>query len=272
MRTLAREIDGMELPAIEKISERARRGSVSDSDRHDAVGAHAGRDDARGVDAPVSRGAHAEGDGGADGQADREADLPGELLPQQGAVRESDVRGAGRSASAARCRATLEELVTLPGVGRKTANLVMILAFQSAEEHLRRHARAPHLEPDGLGGDARAERDRAGALRGHRAALVAVPQPVSGDVGTERLPAGLPAVRRVRARRRVSAHWCRARLASRTCICERCIVLANAEGVTMRLVRLGVLIGVHGVACRRPRLGHRRTAKPLCRRGARRGR
>ena len=27
--------------------------------------------------------------------------------------------------------ATLEELVTLPGVGRKTATLVMILAFQS---------------------------------------------------------------------------------------------------------------------------------------------
>ncbi len=29
--------------------------------------------------------------------------------------------------------ATLEELVTLPGVGRKTANLVMILAFKSDE-------------------------------------------------------------------------------------------------------------------------------------------
>jgi endonuclease-3 len=28
---------------------------------------------------------------------------------------------------------TMEELVTLPGVGRKTANLVMILAFKSRE-------------------------------------------------------------------------------------------------------------------------------------------
>jgi endonuclease-3 len=30
-----------------------------------------------------------------------------------------------------RVPSTLEELITLPGVGRKTANLVMILAFQS---------------------------------------------------------------------------------------------------------------------------------------------
>jgi endonuclease-3 len=32
-----------------------------------------------------------------------------------------------------RVPSTLEELITLPGVGRKTANLVMILAFQSGE-------------------------------------------------------------------------------------------------------------------------------------------
>ena len=48
---------------------------------------------------------------------------------------------------------TLEELVTLPGVGRKTANLVMILAFKSRRAHLRGHARAPHLQPAGLGAD-----------------------------------------------------------------------------------------------------------------------
>ena len=50
-----------------------------------------------------------------------------------------------------RVPSTLEELVTLPGVGRKTANLVLILAFQSRQQHLRRHARAPHLEPAGVG-------------------------------------------------------------------------------------------------------------------------
>ena len=32
-----------------------------------------------------------------------------------------------------RVPATLEELVTLPGVGRKTANLVLILAFKSRQ-------------------------------------------------------------------------------------------------------------------------------------------
>ena len=60
---------------------------------------------------------------------------------------------------------TLEELITLPGVGRKTANLVMILAFKSNAEHLRRHSRAPHREPAGLGADAHAGRDRTGALQ-----------------------------------------------------------------------------------------------------------
>ena len=54
--------------------------------------------------------------------------------------------------------ATLEELVTLPGVGRKTANLVLILAFKSQREHLRRHPRAPHLQPAGLGADAERRR------------------------------------------------------------------------------------------------------------------
>ncbi len=46
---------------------------------------------------------------------------------------------------------TMEELLTLPGVGRKTANLVLILSFRSLQEHLRRHARAPHREPAGMG-------------------------------------------------------------------------------------------------------------------------
>ena len=100
--------------------------------------------------------------------------------------------------------ATMEELLTLPGVGRKTANLVLILAHRSAREHLRRHARPPHLEPPRLGRDADARADRAGALRGRRPQMVAAHQSVSGDVGTERVPAGLSAVRQLRARRPLS--------------------------------------------------------------------
>ena len=48
---------------------------------------------------------------------------------------------------------TLEELVMLPGVGRKTANLVLILGLQEPPQHLRRHARPSHLEPPGMGED-----------------------------------------------------------------------------------------------------------------------
>ena len=58
---------------------------------------------------------------------------PGELLPQQGRPREGHVpadREPLRRAGAAR---RWSELLTLPGVGRKTANLVLILAHRSAE-------------------------------------------------------------------------------------------------------------------------------------------
>jgi endonuclease-3 len=44
-----------------------------------------------------------------------------------------------RLAFGGRVPSTLDELVMLPGVGRKTANLVLILGFKSATQHLRRH-------------------------------------------------------------------------------------------------------------------------------------
>ena len=69
---------------------------------------------------------------------------------------------------------------------------------QEPTQHLRRHPRASNLESSWLGPDANAGGDRAGALRKHRGAVVAVHQPVSGDVGTERMPSGLPTLRRVR--------------------------------------------------------------------------
>ena len=90
-----------------------------------------------------------------------------------------------------RVPSTLEELITLPGVGRKTANLVMILAFKSQQQHLRRHPRAPHLESARLGADAHAGGDRAGALRDDSEALVAADQSVPRDVGAEHLPPGV---------------------------------------------------------------------------------
>ena len=92
---------------------------------------------------------------------------------------------------------SLDEMVTLPGVGRKTANLVMILAYRSQREHLRGHARAPHRQPLWLGEDTAAGGDGAGAVRVHRRALVALHQPVPGDVGAERVPARVPALWRL---------------------------------------------------------------------------
>ncbi len=130
MRALARAIDGLELPAVEKISESQEEDPFQVLDRHAALGANPGRDDAGGVDASLQGGADAADDGEADRQADREADLPGELLPPQGAAREGDVPDPRREIRR-QVPATMEELLTLPGVGRKTANLVLILAFKS---------------------------------------------------------------------------------------------------------------------------------------------
>ncbi len=86
---------------------------------------------------------------------------------------------------------TMEELLTLPGVGRKTANLVLILAYQSQQNicvdtHVHRIAnrlgwvrtRTPEETEQAL-------------YRDHRIAVVALHQSVSRDVGTERVPAGI---------------------------------------------------------------------------------
>lgn len=130
MRTLAREIDGMELPAIEKISESQQEdpfqvliatllsARTQDATTHAAStrlfkAARTPRTMARLTVKQIER----------------------LIYPV------SFYRNKARFVKAA-CEAlvsrfggqvpgTLEELVTLPGVGRKTATLVMILAFQS---------------------------------------------------------------------------------------------------------------------------------------------
>jgi endonuclease III len=131
MRTLAREIDGMDLPAIEKIS---------DSHREDPFRVLiATLLSARTQDATT----HA-----ASMRLFRRACTPRGLarLPLEEIQRlifpVSFYRTkAGHVKETARIIAeqyggrvpeTLEELVTLPGVGRKTATLVLIVAFRSA--------------------------------------------------------------------------------------------------------------------------------------------
>ena len=101
---------------------------------------------------------------------------------------------------------TMAELLTLPGVGRKTANLVRIVA---------------HRRPDSICVDTHVHRianrfgwvrtrmpgaDRARALRGDREEVVVAHQPLPGHVGPARLQAGLPAVSALPGARPVPAH------------------------------------------------------------------
>ena len=132
MRRLGVAITGMDLPAVEKISESQAEDPFQISDCHAALGANAGRDDACRVDAPVQRARTPRTLAKLSRGRDREADLSGQLLPQQGAAREGLLRDARRRFGG-HVPSTMEELVTLPGVGRKTANLVLILGFKSGQ-------------------------------------------------------------------------------------------------------------------------------------------
>ena len=132
MRTLAREIDGLELPAVEKISESSQEdpfqvliGTLLSARTQDATTAAASERlfaKARTPEAmsrltvkqiekliyPVSFYRH-----------------------KAGHVKETCRLLVERFNG--RVPQTMEELLTLPGVGRKTANLVLILAFKSAK-------------------------------------------------------------------------------------------------------------------------------------------
>lgn len=130
MRTLAREIDGMALPAIEKISDAHRAdpfkiliGTLLSARTQDAT-THA-------ASTRLFRAART---------AKAMAALPVEKI--EALIHPvSFYRNKARFVKATcavlldryggQVPRTLEELVTLPGVGRKTANLVMILAFAS---------------------------------------------------------------------------------------------------------------------------------------------
>ena len=130
MRTLAREIDGMELPAIEKISESQQddpfqiliatllSARTQDATTHAASTrlfrrARTPRAMARLTAAEIER-----------------LIYPVSFYRHK-AVHVKATAGSLATTYRGQVPSTLEELVTLPGVGRKTATLVMILAFQS---------------------------------------------------------------------------------------------------------------------------------------------
>jgi endonuclease III len=132
MRTLAREIDGLELPAVEKISESQTRdpfqiliSTLLSARTQDATTLAASTRLFARAQTPeaISR--------------LRVKQIEKLIYPvgfyRNKAVFVRDTAKAIVERFGGRVPSTLEEMITLPGVGRKTANLVMILAFKSDE-------------------------------------------------------------------------------------------------------------------------------------------
>jgi endonuclease-3 len=132
MRTLAREIDGLELPAVEKISESQKAdpfqiliSTLLSARTQDATTLAASTRLFARASTPTA-------------VARLRVTQIEKLIYPVGFYRNKAVfvRDAARMIVATfggRVPSTLDELITLPGVGRKTANLVMILAFKSDE-------------------------------------------------------------------------------------------------------------------------------------------
>jgi len=132
MRTLAREIDGLELPAVEKISASQKEdpfqiliSTLLSARTQDATTLAASTRLFARASTPAA-------------VARLRVQQIEKLIYPVGFYRNKAVfvRDAARMIVAkfgGRVPSTLDELITLPGVGRKTANLVMILAFKSDE-------------------------------------------------------------------------------------------------------------------------------------------
>ena len=130
MRALAREIDGLELPAVEKISESQQRdpfqiliSTLLSARTQDATTLAASTRLFAKARTPQAI-------------AKLRVKQIEKLIYPVGFYRNKAefVRDAAKmiiSKFGGRVPSTLEEMITLPGVGRKTANLVMILAFKS---------------------------------------------------------------------------------------------------------------------------------------------
>jgi len=130
MRTIAREIDGLELPAVEKVSESQKRdpfqiliSTLLSARTQDATTLAASTRLFSKASTPQAI-------------AKLRARQIEKLIYPVGFYRNKAefVRDAAKmiiEKFGGRVPSTLEEMITLPGVGRKTANLVMILAFKS---------------------------------------------------------------------------------------------------------------------------------------------
>jgi endonuclease III len=131
MRTLAREIDGLELPAVEKISESSQEdpfqvliGTLLSARTQDATTAAAS--------ARLFKAARTPGTMAALTVKQIERLIYPVSFYRHKARHVKTTCRILTDRFGSRVPGTMEELLTLPGVGRKTANLVLILAFKSA--------------------------------------------------------------------------------------------------------------------------------------------
>ena len=176
----------------------------------DAVGADQGRGDAGGVDAAVRRGGDPASLAKLTTRRIEKLIYPVSFYRNK-AVHVKETARILLADFGGVVPTTMEELLTLPGVGRKTANLTLHRRAAAARQHLRRHARASHRQPLRLGADAHARADRACPLRGGAAPLVGHDQPAPRHLGPARLPADLPVVPTLPGDRPVPANRGRAR-------------------------------------------------------------
>ena len=110
--------------------ERARaRQSVHAAGGGGAVGAGDRRRRQQGDAGAVRARRHAGEDGRAGRGQGARADQDHRPVPHQGEERRRAVADSSSPSTAARCRASREALEALPGVGRKTANVVLNIAF-----------------------------------------------------------------------------------------------------------------------------------------------
>ena len=133
MRRLAKAIDGLDEPAVEKIAEGPAGGSLPGPHRDDAVGADEGCGDRRRVARACSAWRARRGRW----RSCRSREIEELIYPvsfyRNKAVHVSETCQQILTRFGGVVPSTMEELLTLPGVGRKTANLVLILAHRSAD-------------------------------------------------------------------------------------------------------------------------------------------
>jgi endonuclease III len=132
MRTLAREIDGLELPAVEKISESSQEdpfqvliGTLLSARTQDATTAAASARLFAKARTPAAMSKLTV-------KQIEKLIYPVSFYRHKARHVKETCRLLVERFNA-RVPQTMEELLTLPGVGRKTANLVLILAFKSAK-------------------------------------------------------------------------------------------------------------------------------------------